>query len=634
MACNLFLWPLRPPPALVPPSAELKSKFWNAADTALRCMAAERTGLARRGGGGVGGRGTGRFRSSSSSSGSTSGKRGSPEGETSCGQFLPPLQPLPAACINGPEPSADVAEHEFFTGLGGWMPVASGSSQLANIRTHLKSKGHNSRMQTLRLLVRSSACHYAWLPKLVAGVRLCHFLVPEPEQLRVLGNDEAATILAAVAAIPGATDHGAAAAEMAGKGLDDVRQKDGTGMDETEQPQQQGNTEDERDWQEVGEYNTDDQGVPHGASLAGVAGQSGCNALAAAEQRVAMAAAGFFVEASLALLDIAEGRLYRLAGYLSFADYVESASSVLGFGLRQARNLIAAARFVRNLPPDVAPPSCERQVRPLVGFHTDLQIRAWALALERAGGVGSMRVSGRLVEECLREVKGLLADAAMGPDVIATKHQRQLPVHYGGLHVFTRSETCEWYTPDFILDLVRELFAPGHIDLDPCSCAAANTRVRAISYYDERMDGLAEMNEWNGNVFLNPAFGMRDGHSLQGLFFAKCTREYQAGNLKQAVVLLKAGIGYSWFHDVLNWPVCFLGERISFVRQVPTGASGELQWGTRVQNPHGSVLVYMGPATEKFANLFSRVGSVPGMNAWAHRTSAPRAPMVMGGEEG
>ncbi|GIM16161.1 hypothetical protein Vretimale_18811 [Volvox reticuliferus] len=373
-----------------------------------------------------------------------------------------------------------------------------------------------------RLLVRSSACHYAWLPKLVAGFRLCHFLVPEPEQLRVLGNDEAATMLAAVAAIPGATDHGAAAAEMAGKGLDDVRQKDGTGMDETEQPQQQGNTEDERDWQEVGEYNTDDQGVPHGASSAGVAGQSGCNALAAAEQRVAMAAAGFFVEAGLALLDIAEGRLYRLAGYLSFADYVESSSSVLGFGLRQARNLIAAARFVRNFPPDVAPPSCERQVRPLVGFHTDLQIRAWALALERAGGVGSMRVSGRLVEECLREVKGLLADAAMGPDVIATKHQRASPVHYGGLHVFTRSETCEWYTPDFILDLVRELFAPGHIDLDPCSCAAANTRVRAISYYDERVDGLAEMNEWNGNVFLNPAFGMRDGHSLHsGAVFCK-----------------------------------------------------------------------------------------------------------------
>ncbi|GIM07710.1 hypothetical protein Vretimale_11760 [Volvox reticuliferus] len=140
MACNLFLWPLRPPPALVPPSAELKSKLWNAADTALRCMAAERTGLARRGGGGVGGRGTGRFRSSSSSSGSTSGKRGSPEGETSCAQFLPPLQPLPAACINGPEPSADVAEHEFFTGLGGWMPVASGSSQLANIRTTSRAR--------------------------------------------------------------------------------------------------------------------------------------------------------------------------------------------------------------------------------------------------------------------------------------------------------------------------------------------------------------------------------------------------------------------------------------------------------------------------------------------------------------
>ncbi|EFJ47340.1 hypothetical protein VOLCADRAFT_92117 [Volvox carteri f. nagariensis] len=45
-------------------------------------------------------------------------------------------------------------------------------------------------------------------------------------------------------------------------------------------------------------------------------------------------------------------------------------------------------------------------------------------------------------------------------------------------------------------------------------------------------------------------------------------REYQAGNVRQAVVLLKAGIGYSWFNGVLNWPVCLLRERLSFVRQL------------------------------------------------------------------
>ncbi|EFJ39928.1 hypothetical protein VOLCADRAFT_108410 [Volvox carteri f. nagariensis] len=108
-----------------------------------------------------------------------------------------------------------------------------------------------------------------------------------------------------------------------------------------------------------------------------------------------------------------------------------------------------------------------------------------------------------------------------------------LPLQYGGLRLFMQSNTWKWYTPDFILDLVHELFAPGCIDLDPCSCAAANTQDTAFKAY-----------------------------FLRDLFW-----EYQAGNVRQAVVLLKAGIGYSWFNDMLNWPVCFLQERLSFVRQ-------------------------------------------------------------------
>ena len=93
---------------------------------------------------------------------------------------------------------------------------------------------------------------------------------------------------------------------------------------------------------------------------------------------------------------------------------------------------------------------------------------------------------------------------------------------------------------------------------------------------------------------------------------------YKAGRVTQAVVLLKAGVGYTWFHGVLQWPVCFLRERLAFVREMPVANDGALQWGARVQNPHGSVAVYMGPSADKFARLFSRIGSVPGLNAWAH----------------
>jgi hypothetical protein len=93
---------------------------------------------------------------------------------------------------------------------------------------------------------------------------------------------------------------------------------------------------------------------------------------------------------SLALPDIAERMLDRLAGYSGFADFIGGSSTVLGFGLCQARGLIAAARFMRDFPCDVARPSRERQMRPLVGCHPDVQLKA--LALERRRGWG-VRVS-------------------------------------------------------------------------------------------------------------------------------------------------------------------------------------------------------------------------------------------------
>ena len=93
--------------------------------------------------------------------------------------------------------------------------------------------------------------------------------------------------------------------------------------------------------------------------------------------------------------------------------------------------------------------------------------------------------------------------------------------------------------------------------------------------------------------------------------------------MKQALILLKTGFGYQWFRSVLQWPVCFLHERLAFVQPEihGTGQAGGMRWGARVQNPHGSVMVYMGPSVEKFARVFSRVGSVPGANAWALPTS-------------
>ena len=52
----------------------------------------------------------------------------------------------------------------------------------------------------------------------------------------------------------------------------------------------------------------------------------------------------------------------------------------------------------------------------------------------------------------------------------------------------------------------------------------------------------------------------------------------------------KSGVGYDWFRGVLQWPLSFVHERLAM----------------------GSVVIYIGPAAAKFAELFSAVGSVPG----------------------
>ncbi|GIL80255.1 hypothetical protein Vretimale_17440 [Volvox reticuliferus] len=143
------------------------------------------------------------------------------------------------------------------------------------------------------------------------------------------------------------------------------------------------------------------------------------------------------------------------------------------------------------------------------------------------------------------------------------------------------------------------MFAHGGIDLDPCSSPEANTRVGTWSFNDKATDGLSEAVAWSGNVYINPPFDVRWGSSLQGLFFQWCVREYRAARVPQAALLLKPGVGSTWFRDVLQRPVSFVLERLSFIRQ----ATAKLRWGAGVQNTHGSYHVH-GPGRWQICTAF------------------------------
>lgn len=76
-------------------------------------------------------------------------------------------------------------------------------------------------------------------------------------------------------------------------------------------------------------------------------------------------------------------------------------------------------------------------------------------------------------------------------------------------------------------------------------------------------------------------------------------------------------VGYNWFMPVLQWPTVFVRERLAFVRGGAAGGPGA--WGAELNNPHGSVVVYLGPHVQRFVSVFGALGYVPGVSCWAMR---------------
>jgi phage N-6-adenine-methyltransferase len=169
----------------------------------------------------------------------------------------------------------------------------------------------------------------------------------------------------------------------------------------------------------------------------------------------------------------------------------------------------------------------------------------------------------------------------------------------------------EWYTPARYIEAAREVM--GGIDLDPASCEIANQVVKAKRYYTKEDNGLTQ--EWTGNIWLNPPYSSecsptgREG-SRQGLakpFIFKLIREYEQGNITEAVLLITSDTDASWFMPLWNYPICFADHKVMFHRP---GRSNEGQF-------FGTSFVYLGPNEAKFIEVFSQFGTI------AKRVSPP-----------
>jgi hypothetical protein len=161
-----------------------------------------------------------------------------------------------------------------------------------------------------------------------------------------------------------------------------------------------------------------------------------------------------------------------------------------------------------------------------------------------------------------------------------------------GAHVGNNSGNSEWYTPQVYVDAVRETM--GGIDIDPCSCKAANGVVQAQTFYDESDNGLGL--EWPGRVFVNPPYG--DG--TVDSFASKLLAEIAAGRTTQAVFLVNNCTETKWFQSLIARAsaVCFPCGRISFW-SLDQKSKSPLQ---------GQAVMYFGSDSKRFKRAFSGIG--------------------------
>ncbi len=161
------------------------------------------------------------------------------------------------------------------------------------------------------------------------------------------------------------------------------------------------------------------------------------------------------------------------------------------------------------------------------------------------------------------------------------------------------SGNSEWFTPPFIIEAAREVM--GRIDLDPASCEEANAIVKAERYYNEIENGL--LMSWYSEtlgrtLWLNHPFNRK----TNGDWIEKLVSGFRYGYFGQACCITYAATSEEWFRPLLAYPQCFLHGRTNYLDPVTLKP---VKGVTK-----GSVVTYLGANVEKFATVFSRLGTV------------------------
>lgn len=160
-------------------------------------------------------------------------------------------------------------------------------------------------------------------------------------------------------------------------------------------------------------------------------------------------------------------------------------------------------------------------------------------------------------------------------------------------HVSHNSVNDEWYTPDYLIDAVRDVM--GGIDLDPATTAAQNERICAAKFYTKDDDGLTQ--PWSGRVFLNSPYSK----PLLSHFVEKLLDEFY-GDVTEAIVLCNNFTETESGQQLLKHAaaVCFLRGRVKFLSASGEPANAPLQ---------GQMVLYYGSDhADAFVDRFTDLG--------------------------
>ena len=157
------------------------------------------------------------------------------------------------------------------------------------------------------------------------------------------------------------------------------------------------------------------------------------------------------------------------------------------------------------------------------------------------------------------DVYRLAFEVATLGDSIVEKTERigAEPKMSQAMALMTSQQSDEWYTPAWVIELVRQVL--GGIDLDPASCAVAQQTVQAARFYTQAEDGYSR--PWSGRVWLNPPFTEAERWAR------RLAAAYTDGDVSAGILLINSAPGYNWYEALVDaWPAVQLRKRLAFTR--------------------------------------------------------------------